>query len=323
MKISLDEFKCIVFGAQRIEEIDGAIVLNRFTLGQQEFIDANPDCVFRMELKYKTTAGMVLDFYTNSTSLKITVDCLTTEKELCYIDVLENGELTAHEGYDENANKSFTLETSLIQGEKRVSVYLPNLFCAKITNFELDEGASVIPYVTKKNFLFHGDSITQGYTAEYPSLSYANRIVRAFDAHCVNQAIGGAVFNPDLIGPLDFVPDKIIVGYGTNDWSKGFDYTANSLAFFEKLKETFPNSEVVVITPIWRGNIKEKEKGTQHSFVKMCEIIKNNAIKCGFKVVDGLSIVPHNPDCFVQDILHPNDYGFEHYAENLYNIIKD
>lgn len=323
MKLVLEDFKRIVFGAQRIEEIDGAIVLNRFTLGQQEFIDANPDSVLRMELKHKTTAGIVLDFYTNSTSLKISVDCVTTTQKLCYIDVLENGELTAHEGYNDDTNRSFTLETSLIQGENRVSVYLPNLCSAKITNFELDDGASVIPYITKKNFLFHGDSITQGYTAEYPSLSYANRITRAFDAHCVNQAIGGAVFNPDLIGPLDFVPDKIIVGYGTNDWSKGFDYTANSLAFFEKLKKTFPNSEVVVITPIWRGNIKEKEKGTQHTFVKMCEIIKNNAVKCGFKVVNGLSIVPHSPDCFVQDVLHPNDYGFKHYAENLYNIIKD
>ncbi len=324
MQVDLETLKNAIFGAQRIKVENGALILNRFTDKQQSFIDLNPDEVRLMKEKGQTTASICIDFYTDSQNLKISVKShVKTMQTLCYVDVLVNGEIVAHGGYNEDAYKSFTVETPLMKGEKRVSVYLPNLFGVTVAGFELDDGATFVPYKEQKSFLFHGDSITQGYSAEYPSMSYANLISRMFKAHCVNQAIGGAVFNADLIDDVGFMPDKIFVAYGTNDWSKRKDFTNNSLAFFAKLKEVYKDSQIYVITPIWRGNIKEKTKTAQCSFEKMRSIIEENALIYGLTVVDGDKLVPHDPKFFMQDVLHPNDDGFKHYAQNLCKIIKD
>lgn len=324
MQVNFETLKSAVFGAQRIKVENDALTLNRFTDKQQSFIDLNPDEVRLMKEKGQTTAGICFDFHTDSQNLKISVNSyIKTAQTLCYVDVLVNGEIVAHDGYNENECKSFTIKTSLGKGEKRVTIYMPNLFGAKVTEFELDDGATFVPYEEQNKFLFHGDSITQGYSAEYPSKSYANIISRTLNAHCVNQAIGGAVFNADLIDDVGFTPDKIFVAYGTNDWSKHKDFTNNSLAFFAKLKEVYKDSKIYVITPIWRGNIKEKTKTAQCSFKKMRSIIEKNALIYGLTVVDGDKLVPHDPKFFMQDVLHPNDEGFKHYAQNLCRIIKD
>ena len=50
--------------------------------------------------------------------------------------------------------------------------------------------------------LCYGDSISQGYDAVFPSLSYTNQLARHFDAYSVNQCIGGERFVPELLAKL-------------------------------------------------------------------------------------------------------------------------
>ena len=46
-------------------------------------------------------------------------------------------------------------------------------------------------------------------------------------------------------------------------------------------------------------------------------MIREEEEKRGFTVVDGLTLVPHHPDYFAADCLHPNDRGFGAYACGL------
>ena len=40
------------------------------------------------------------------------------------------------------------------------------------------------------------------------------------------------------------------------------------------------------------------------------------------KVVDGVDLVPHKKECFIADVLHPNDLGFKEYSKNLIKKLK-
>ena len=55
-----------------------------------------------------------------------------------------------------------------------------------------------------------GDSITQGYTSKFSSLSYVNQVARALNAEVVNQGIGGYYFNEATIDPF-FPTSRILL----------------------------------------------------------------------------------------------------------------
>ena len=325
MLVNFNELKNAVFGACRIIEKDGAIEFYRFNAEQEKVIILNNDNVLDNYKKSLATSNVVIDFYSNTENLNIKFNTkVATSQCACYVDVFIDGEIFIHEGYNKYADGEIDLSIVLPKKEKRVTVYLPNLFRSVIKSFEIDNGATFKPYITDRNFLFIGDSITQGYTSEYPSGSYANKISRYFDAHSINHSIGGAFFNAELISEdIGVMPDVIFIAFGTNDWSKNRDIKTTAPVFMDKLTEKFPNSKIIAITPIWRGGIEDKEKETLISFDEMQSFLKNLYSKYpSVFTVDGLPLVPRSSDYFISDVLHPNDKGFCEYADNLYGIVK-
>lgn len=212
-------------------------------------------------------------------------------------------------------------------GENRITVVFPNYETdVTVANISIDEGASIKPIEYQRKFLILGDSITQGNRAIIDSLSYANRITAMFDANSMNQGIGGGRFDPKSIDPsLDFDPDYVFVAFGTNDWSWGRkdfeDFTNYIVTYFEKLRSVYPDATIITITPIWRQDNAATKVG---EFEDARAQIAKIAAEYGAFVVDGIDLVPHESKYYGDSIcLHPNDEGFEHYANNLYEAIKD
>ena len=85
--------------------------------------------------------------------------------------------------------------------------------------------------------------------------------------------------------------------------------------FFERLRRTYPNAKIFVITPIWRADHERITK--VGSFADIQAIVRNAAERVGLTVVDGLTLVPEDVGLFFDGYLHPNDEGFRFYAENL------
>lgn len=325
MKLDFNSIKSAVSGAVRVDEENGAIRFFRFNENQEEFIKLNSDQIRLNYEKSLASASVKLDFYSDTENLKLSVNTyIATLHPVCFVDVLIDGELFAHEGYTGSVDGRIDLNIKLSKNRKRITVYFPNLFRSDVVNFEIDDCAEFTPYENKRKFLFFGDSITQGYTAEYPSKSYANRISRYFDASALNDGIGGAFFNAGIIDTeLGFMPDLIFVAYGTNDWSKNHDVKKNSKEFVKRLKACFPQSKMIGITPIWRGNA-ESRTDTVITFNELQTYLKSLYTEIdGFYCVDGLELVPHSPEYFIPDVLHPNDTGFKFYAENLIKKIKE
>jgi hypothetical protein len=321
MELCFDKIKSAIFGACRVFEQDGAIELLRFSESQDDYLKNNPDQIRLNFSKSKSSSGIVLDFYSNTTSLKInllTLEC--SDLQSCFADVFVNDCIYAHDGYNGARNGEINLDVKITNaGTNKITIYFPSLFQAKIKSVSIDDGATFEPVKVDRTFYFLGDSITCGYISDFPSLTYANIITRAYNAHSYNHSIGGAVFNElSICDNLPDCPDVIFVAYGTNNWSKNKDFDLPSLAFAKRLVELYPNSKIVCITPIWRGGIAQTEKDKKYSFDTVSQTIKNNfQMFSNVTVIDGMDLVPHNSQYFVQDVLHPNALGFIEYAKNL------
>ena len=321
MKLSFEQLSNIVRGVDRLEKVEGGVRFFRMTEAQKGYyLHYN-----NIEKANKTdsTSGVRLAFYTDSQGLKFSAKFTEgSSRAYAYFDVYENGAMIAHGGSDKENETS--MEVKLLAGESLVEIYFPWSKGVVMTSFELDDGATVKPHIRSKKLVAYGDSITHGYDAIYPSLSYVNRLGNLLDADVYNRGIGGDVFAPEL-AKRDNVADVnyVTIAYGTNDWSMCTveKFEANARGFFKAVHEKYPHARVIAIAPIWRGDAERETamaRPISDVYKLFCEYTKdyNN-----FTVVDGWNLIPHLSAFFHDQILHPNDQGFSLYAENLYKKI--
>jgi hypothetical protein len=87
------------------------------------------------------------------------------------------------------------------------------------------------------------------------------------------------------------------------------------------LAERYPNAEIFVISPIWRGDWDRKgsmDRRLPDLHQTICEYASSYP---NVKVINAWNFVPHLSDFFGDGHLHPNDLGFGLYAECLYREI--
>ena len=326
MKLTKEQLKSILIGAVEISEENGKFSFSRFTEKQIAYYkEKSPLNLFR---KVHASAGMRLDFLTDGDTLSFDFQIKSASSRTFYsIDCYIDG-IFCDEVYVMNVlcKKRGSVSFAIPEGIHRVSVYFSNLMRTDIENIILENASILTPIKSKENILFLGDSITQGYDAYHSSLSYANRIARALDANILNQAIGGEIFDADILDEnLPFDPETVIVAYGTNDWAlqSSFDALIDAAkCFFLKLKSIYPEKKIVYISPIWRGET-EKASFPTGTFENTAKALASLATDCGLFVVDGFSLTPHLADFFADKNLHPNDLGFAFYAENLLDSLKN
>ena len=319
MKLNEQQIALIARGYASIETVDGEFVFHRFTKKQEQYyFETSPRDFFKKAL---ATSGVNLDFYTDSSSFSFSYTVSSaSSRRFYYFDIYIDGVLKRHLGEDNMWINKGTISVALPEGRHRVTLWLPCLSAARLSDVTVDDGSSLeaVPYARK--MLCFGDSITQGYDAIYPSLAYTNRLAQYFDANMINLAIGGEKFVPGILDPASataFRPDIITVAYGTNDWS-GFErelFETRCIGFLEGLAELYPQSKIFILTPIWRGDHKRVTKvGT---FEEALAFITENAQRCGLHVINGYNLVPHYEGFFSDLRLHPNDLGYGEYVRNL------
>ncbi|MBQ8356715.1 MAG: SGNH/GDSL hydrolase family protein [Clostridia bacterium] len=323
MKLTLEQIRTMTHGALAVvQDAQGKFEFRRFTDHQQSYYDEiKPD----FGNKAHATSGVRLEFVTDSTKFSFDYHTrIASSRVFYYFDVYVDGVMVQHFGHDKIKEATSTVTVKLDGGKHKVAVYLPCLSCAKLYNVMLDDDAVFEPVKKSRRLLCFGDSITQGYDAQYSSQTYANLIADKLDAEMINQGIGGEIFRPELIDPdMDFAPDIITVAYGTNDWS-GQEHDSmveKANGFYEKLRATYPGAKIFAITPIWRGDDDRITKvGT---FAEGVRIVRDAAkAQEGIVIVDGARMIPHLREVCSDKHLHPNDYGFKFYANALFDAIK-
>lgn len=324
MIIEFSELKKAFSGAVDFIEKNGCLCPRRFTKKQFDHFVDTENYIHKL-WKGKSCSGMDIDFYTDSEYLKLDTFCYTASSQsYCYFDVYVDGKHHYSCGYDAAENTDFEVFTKLPSGYKRVTVYLPCLFGVDIKSFELSENSGFEPYKKTRKLLFLGDSITQGYTAEHPSLTYTSIVSRGLNAEGVNHGIGANVFNDkDLDPDLPYSPDIIFVAFGTNDWTHNRDIKTESQKYLSELIKIYPHSKIYVILPIWRGRLSEHEAKTTVTFSEMHDILKCACEDFAkVRIIDGRDLVPNDPKLFRPDTTHPNENGFNYYGNELLKAIE-
>jgi len=324
MKLTLDQIKTITRGALEIYEKDGVFTFSRF---EKDALDYYATTNASFKGKSEATASICLDFLT--TSDRFDADFFETygsSRTYYYFDICVDGIIRKHLGEEKAWIKKGHISLKVSDyipcdgKEHRITLWMPNLACTRLSNIQIDDGATLTPINYKMKLLCFGDSITQGYDAAFPSKSYVNRITEHFDAFTVNQAIGGEKFVPDLLlEETSYKPDVLTVAYGTNDWSgtQKEIFHPRCEEFYEKAAKIYPNAKKFALLPIWRADSKSGKQKYEGSFDEACEFIAKTAEKNGFTVIDCRTFMPQSPEFFWDGRLHPNDLGFAEYASHL------
>ena len=308
-----------VRGAVETAEEGGEWAFRRFTAGQAAaYREAGNDDFFQ---KTFASAGVRLALRTDAEALSFDYRFERgSSRAFGFFDVHVDGALAAHDGLETDDGARHAFAAGLGPGEKRVEVYFPWSRQTFVSNFALRRASFAEPLRRSRTMLCFGDSITQGYDARYPSLSYVEAVARFLDADPVNKAIGGDVFFPALLRERDgFDPDFVTVAYGTNDWrhKEPADVRDRAAAFFRRLAELYPAARILALAPLWRG-----EPASESAFgedVRCMERLIREACAGlpNVTVVPGYNLIPHLAEFFSDGRLHPNDLGFGVLAQNL------
>ena len=265
------------------------------------------------------STGVRLDFCTDSDF--VTVKTAEYGKYEVKINGLLHAQYAFREADGNDRINSFTVHPG--EGVNRITVSLPSHGPAGIiSSVEVADGSFCERHRFDTKMLFLGDSITQGWNTKYDSMSYAYLVSEAFNADSIIQGIGGAIFAPSTVLPMDFAPDTVVVAYGTNDWGYYSDYTTYRNAVHDtlaKVNELYGSAKIYVISPIWRQDCGKTTKvGT---FDDCCNTVRDMAALFGMTLIDGDTLVPPIMD-YMADAVHPNDLGFAVYAANVIKAMK-
>ncbi len=335
MKLTLKEIKDIAFGYESAKEAFGGVIFERFTDKEFNVYKDNAGLFPRTH----TPAGVKMRFKTDASAVNIDLEVKPgTDRHFFAVDVYSNGEFVGCiKNYDTEKMTgaySETLDGKVImypsgdfngafelgEGEKEVKIFLPWSLETVIKKIELVGATYFVPICYDKTMLIYGDSITHGYDCINPSHAYSVRLAEALGAKCHIKAIGGDIFRPALAEASTVRKyDYISIAYGTNDYGtykKIEDFREKAESFIKTVSEKFPDSQIFVITPIWRKFIRNEREdynmGLIHETLKSISDGLTN-VKC----IYGWDLVPHDETMYGDLRLHPSDDGFKHYANNL------
>lgn len=289
---------------------ENGLALSRFPLNYCDFVDD-------FQSYAATSAGVHLAFETDAK--QVCLSCATVQ--ICdrmipsVFDIYINDVLQHRVPAAELGAQKICFELSRLS---RVEIWFPINAAFYIELLELKNATVCKPITHTKKCLFIGDSITQGFACEYPSLTIAASISRALDLELLNQGIGGYSHRRGFLQRLNFTPDFIIVALGTNDPSWTAPEKRDVDGFYDDLDALYPDTKTVVITPYYRDLPFDAEK--------MDEVIGRICARAAARkdclLIDGKTVSPHSKD-FYYDGLHPNTGGMQFIAVQLLEKLKE
>lgn len=223
--------------------------------------------------------------------------------------------------------EAYNISFRLPEGRKKVTVYFPWSMQTEISSITVDDNCYMERTNKTRTVICIGDSITQGYIADNPSLSYVGRLTSHLDAEVINQGNGGYFLDADeLDDSIEVKPDLVSFAYGTNDYSRNSDISVirrNLEAFIRKLTSVFPGTPILCITPPYRGSEKHFNRVKELGWGYETLVPMFHEVCSGFNCVTVIDdTVPHGPENFAPDYTHPTPLGFEHYFNNIFPTVK-
>ena len=321
MKLDRGQIEKIVHGVLSCEyDEQGRLHFNRFTKSQYEAYEAESYDWLRRAV---ASASVIFDFVTNSDYIALKMDLDTGSSQIWSdFDLYVDGIYCMRKKFG-NMNQKL-VNFALPEGEHRITLYFPWTVETVVNEVHLSDEASVKEVPKRAKAIVIGDSITQGYITEFSSLTYANQVARETEIDLVNQGIGGYYFGEGTIDEslCSYNPDLIIIAYGTNDYSRydsKEDFEKFTSGYIKKLTSLFPSTKMLAVLPIYRNdeNNQTREKYRDYSLEDA-----RNMLLATYQKYDNIHVlketgIPHIPEVFIEDYLHPNELGFTFMAKAI------
>lgn len=316
MILNAEQIKTIANGVAYWEDgPEGGLIPRRFCKAQEAEYSSH-EAHF---LRTRATSGIRLECRTDASALEVSFRAFAGSAKNWYgFDLKINGQLYAHSEGTLQETDRIHWEQQLPPGEKKLQLHLPCLTGVEILGVTLRDATACEKVDYHEKILVMGDSITQGYSSHFPSMTYVAQMAAHRNADYMNQAIGGEVFHPEIITPLEWKPTMAIIAYGSNDWAlkDRQRLIEDGGAFLERFHALYPTLPTVVITPVWRvdGPTRRSDdfriEETDGILQAIVAKYPNMRAVCGQKLLPKIKEL-------LDDVAHPNELGFTVYAKRL------
>lgn len=282
-------------------------------------------------------SGGMIHFKTNARRLSLEVELLRNEiSGQCPQNLLSGFDVYIDTGdglrFERNLNAdgnpmSFIadLPYDMPEGVKEIKIYTPLQNPIKDIFLGLEKEAEIYeptPFAVDKPLLFYGSSITCGFCASRPGMTYPAQITRALNAELINFGFGGGACGEfeiaEAIASLDL--SCVVIDYDCNAPTPEFLWETHE-AFFKTIRKARPDLPIVIVS----GPFYWKHPEFNEDRLKAIEATYLNARAAGDKnvaFIDGGKMFPDETwgDC-TTDCLHPNDLGFMYMRQAIEPVV--
>ena len=326
--LTVDELRACARGAAEVDEPTDGLHFARFAPATRASWQRIADEHERPQLMVRVdcSAGVVLDFLTDSASVSVEAVLGEGARQVAHFDLWADGAFVGCLGGGEPGD-CVRGEIALPSGggQRRCRLHLPQSRTCRVRAVGLSDGASFEPAPALPVLLALGDSITQGMDSAHPSLAFPAVLGRRLGMCPRNGGVGGWVFDADsLPEPPVAAPALVLVGFGTNDFGQGMTPEPAG-PYLQRVRAFYPDAPVVVLEPLWRSAYGG-ESGRNAVGLTLSEYRAGlREVVAGFPDVTLVRMESQLPpgDQFLQDGLHPSTTGHVVLGDNIARALHD
>jgi lysophospholipase L1-like esterase len=280
-------------------------------------------------------AGVRLVFETDSPRVDLRFEYLERPRRAFMVDAYVGGVFVASGG----APDAGPCEISLFSGRsgrREVELHMPPYSKVRLDALGIEANCEMFLPTrrSKRNIVFHGDSITHGAITTRAGLAYPTRVAQALDADFINLGFGGSARGEPGMARIiaGLAADAIILYYGINTFAIGKQDPAQFGEiygeFIDIIRDAQPETPVVVITPTWHVPERHSRNEVGATVEQYREVIRSAAAgrivhgDGNLVLLEGCSVIGPGDETRLADETHLNDEGFLALAASLVKIIS-
>jgi lysophospholipase L1-like esterase len=204
------------------------------------------------------------------------------------------------------------------------TLHLPEALRPRVTAL-VPLGGGVVPAERGLRWIAYGDSITQGWSATDPGLTYPSIAARRLGLDVWNLGFAGSARGETVVAQqiAELEADVISLAFGTNNWSAiptGPVHLAGLLAdFVAVIRGGHPGTPIVVLSPIVRPSAEQALNPVGATLVQLRDALAAEARRLAaadpaLVFLDGAELVAPEQ---LADGIHPDDDGHRAMADAL------
>lgn len=144
----------------------------------------------------------------------------------------------------------------LPEGEKDVEVWLPYDETTRLVSLRLDRDAAPLPHRSRRTWMHHGSSISQGSGAESPATTWPALAAAEAGVDLLNLGFGGGSLLDPFIArvlrdtPADIISVKIGINIVNNDAMRLRAFGPAVHGFLDTIRDGHPDTPLLVVSPV-------------------------------------------------------------------------